>query len=144
MNQIPDCFRLENCIGDDDYYMMLMDKVDFRYFMCLQINLSDPLNKVVLLNAAQEKFGFTKALIEEWSLNLLSFRTSIRSNCIIDDFGLNLLVSLANSGRLCLNSDSTVEVVGDTFKEELQKQIRYSEERDVLKQLLGVATTISD
>ena len=141
MNQIPDRFRLENCIGDDDYYLILISRLEFRYFLCLQISLSDPPGQAVLLHAAEEKFGLSKELIDEWSTNLLPYQNSLRSDCVIDDIGLEMIVSLA-ANEDARRSAGTVVLFEKLVGVELNKQIHYSNERDTLKQLLRDVMTV--
>jgi len=140
MNQIPDRFRLENCIGDVDYYLILISQLEFRYFLCLQINRSDLPGQAVLLHAAEEKFGLTKELIDEWITNLLPYENSIRSDCIIDDIGLEMIASLA-ANEDARRSAGTVVLFEKLIGVELNKQIHYSNERDMLKHLFGVVMT---
>jgi len=135
MYQIPDSFRLENCIGDVDHYLILISRLEFRYFLCLQISQSDLPGQAVLLLAAEEKFGLTKELIDEWSTNLLPYENSIRSDCVIDDIGLEIIVSLA-ANEDARRTAGTVALFEKLVGVELNKQIHYSNERDMLKQLL--------
>ena len=140
MDQIPLHFRIESLSGDEDYFLILLATLEFRYFMCLQISMaSDPSHRLALLNTVREIFGLSEVTIAEWSLNMFSFRTSARNDCVVDDFGLEILVSVAANDHI-RRSNTLTESHVDLFATELQKQIRYTNERHALKQLLGYTT----
>jgi len=140
MEPIPDEFILQTCNGNDNYYLLLFAKLEFRYYLCLQISLSqDQSNRQVLLDIVRDKFGLSESTVDEWSLNLLSFRRCSRNGCAVDDFGLELLAS--ESSRNQRLSTGSFESHRDLIGTQLNMQIHYTNERELLKQLFGCTPT---